>query len=196
MQRRAGRFTVNPRGAHDSAADATHSKTHPEDEEHIMSNTYLNKVCLIGNSGGDATRRHTREGICVTNISIAVKHPKRTEPTWMKLTFWGRQAEYVADRVGKGSGLYVEGELDIRTWEDEACVQRTETVVHVRELQVLSYKEPRCAAPAPTEEPVVEQQMAPTPDPAGAFEDDEQVATPAAAPKKRAANRKRELEAA
>lgn len=161
-----------------------------------MSNTYLNKVCLIGNSGGDATLRHTREGTAVTNISIAVKHPKRLEPTWFKLTVWGRQAEFVVDRVGKGSQLYVEGELDIRTWEDEAGAQRTETVIHVRELQVLGYKEPRGAAPAPTEEPVVEQQMAPTSELARVLKDDEQVAPPAAAPKKRSANRKKAAQAA
>jgi single-strand DNA-binding protein len=165
-----------------------------------MSNTYLNKIQLIGNTGSDATLRHTAGGTAVTNISIAVKHPKRTEPTWMKLTFWGRQAEYVADRVGKGSQLYVEGELDIRTWEDEACVQRTETVIHVREFQVLSYKEPRGAAPAPApapaEEPAVEQQMAPTPEPTRVIEDDELVAPPAAAPKKRSPNRKKVAQAA
>ncbi len=160
-----------------------------------MSNTYLNKVCLIGNSGGDATLRHTREGTAVTNLSLAVKHPKRLEPTWFKLTFWGRQAEYVADRVGKGSQLYVEGEIDIRTWEDESGEQRSETVVHVREFQVLSYKEPRGAAPTPAEEPAVEQQMAPTPEPARVIADDELVAPPAA-PKKRSPNRKTVAQAA
>ncbi len=161
-----------------------------------MSNTYLNKVCLIGNSGGDATLRHTREGTAVTNLSLAVKHPKRLEPTWFKLTFWGRQAEYVADRVGKGSQLYVEGEIDIRAWEDEAGTQRTETVIHVREFQVLSYKEPCGAGTAPAEELVVEQQKAPTPEPARVIEDDEVVAPPAAAPKKRSPNRKKATQAA
>jgi single-strand DNA-binding protein len=107
-----------------------------------MSHTYLNKVQFIGNTGNNPELRSTRDGVEVTNLSLAVQSPSRSEPCWFKLVLWRKQAEYVVARVGKGSQLYVEGELEVRTWTDDEGHQRSETVVHVRELQVLHRRDP------------------------------------------------------
>lgn len=117
-----------------------------------MSHTYLNKVQFIGNTGNNPELRSTRDGVDVTNISLAVQSPSRTEPCWFKLVVWRKQAEYVVARVGKGSQIYVEGELEVRSWTDEDGHQRSETVVHVRELQVLHRRDPAVRAPVESPE--------------------------------------------
>lgn len=118
-----------------------------------MSHTYLNKVQFIGNTGNNPELRHTREGIPVTNISLAVQSPNKAAPSWFKLVFWRRQAEYVVASIGKGSQLFIEGELEQRSWTDEHGHERSEIVVHVREFQVLHRRQ---VAEARTEEVRVE----------------------------------------
>ncbi len=82
----------------------------------------LNQVLLIGNAGRDAQLRTTQSGTQVANFSLAVNRSRQidgewqTETEWFNVSAWGRSAEYVAERVKKGSKVFVSGRLSSRSY--------------------------------------------------------------------------------
>lgn len=90
----------------------------------------LNKVMLMGNITRDPEIRYTPKGTAVTDISIAVNRSytldsgeRREETTYVDVTFWGRQAEIIAEYMRKGRPIYAEGRLQLDQWEDKATGQ-------------------------------------------------------------------------
>ena len=77
----------------------------------------LNEIMLIGNAGQDAELRFTQAGRQVTNFSLAVNHSFQRngeweqETEWFRVAVWGDRAEGVAERVRKGSKVFVQGRL-------------------------------------------------------------------------------------
>lgn len=91
----------------------------------------LNKVMLIGNMTRDAELRYLANQTAVTDIGLAVNRYRRgengersEEVTFVDVTLWGRQAEVVQQYAGKGQPLFVEGRLQLDTWEDKQTGQR------------------------------------------------------------------------
>jgi single-strand DNA-binding protein len=85
----------------------------------------VNKVILLGNVGKDPDIRTTPSGITVANFSIATsKRVKDASGNWNEKTEWhnlvafSRRAEVIRDYVRKGSKVYIEGELQTRSWDD------------------------------------------------------------------------------
>ncbi|WP_434077462.1 single-stranded DNA-binding protein [Pseudomonas aeruginosa] len=99
----------------------------------------INEVRLIGHMGSTAEVRYTPDGTAVASFPLAtskrVKNKKtgeyeaRTE--WHRAVAWGKNAEFVGEYLGKGSYVYVEGELRTREWEKDG-VKRYTTEVHGR----------------------------------------------------------------
>jgi len=95
----------------------------------------LNKVTLIGNVGRDPEVRTMNGGDMVANFSIATseswgKGEERQERTeWHKVVVWGKLAEIIEKYVLKGTKIYVEGQLQTRSWEKEGVKQYSTEVV-------------------------------------------------------------------
>jgi single-strand DNA-binding protein len=86
----------------------------------------LNKVMLIGNLTRDPELRYTPKGTAVADISLAINRvwnndqgQKQEETTFVDVTLWGRQAELAQQYLSKGRGAYVEGRLQMDTWDDK-----------------------------------------------------------------------------
>ena len=91
----------------------------------------LNKVMLIGNVTRDPEIKYTPKGSAVTDLGIAVNRvytpeggEKREETTFVDVTLWGRQAEIAGEYCKKGRSIYVEGRLQLDSWEDKASGQK------------------------------------------------------------------------
>jgi single-strand DNA-binding protein len=91
----------------------------------------LNKVQLMGNITRDPEVRYTPKGTAVTDISLAINRSfnsddgeRREETTFVDITFWGRQAEVIGEYMKKGRPLYVEGRLQLDSWEDKTTGQQ------------------------------------------------------------------------
>jgi len=91
----------------------------------------LNKVMLIGNLTRDPEIRYTPKGQAVTDIGLAVNRvyttesgEKREEVTFIDVTLWGRTAEVVHQYCKKGRPLFVEGRLQLDTWDDKTTGQK------------------------------------------------------------------------
>jgi len=99
----------------------------------------LNKVMLIGYAGADSEMKFTPAGIPVANFSLAVNETykngdgeKKTNTLWIRCVAWRRLAEVVGEFVTRGKFLFVEGRLQLRSYQDREGKKRdvTEVVVH------------------------------------------------------------------
>ena len=109
-------------------------------QKHIM----LNKVMLIGYVGADSEMKFTPGGIPVANFSLAVKETykngggeKKTNTLWVRCVAWRRLAEVAGEFVNKGKFVYVEGRLQLRSYEDREGQKREATEVVVGMLRFL-----------------------------------------------------------
>jgi len=91
----------------------------------------LNKVMIIGNVTRDPEIKYTPKGSAVTDLGIAVNRvytpeggEKREETTYVDVTLWGRQAEIAGEYCKKGRSIYIEGRLQLDTWEDKTSGQK------------------------------------------------------------------------
>jgi single-strand DNA-binding protein len=108
----------------------------------------LNKVMLIGNLTRDPELRHTPKGTAVSEISLAINRnwtndqgQKQEDTTFVEVTLWGRQAEVVQQYVTKGSPIYIEGRLQLDSWDDkETGKKRSKLRVIGENFQFLSGK--------------------------------------------------------
>ena len=88
----------------------------------------VNKVILIGNLTRDPEVRYLpKGGIAVADIGMAMNRSwtppdggeRREEVTFVTVTFWGRQAEVAGEYLKKGRPVYIEGRLQLDSWEDK-----------------------------------------------------------------------------
>jgi single-strand DNA-binding protein len=91
----------------------------------------LNRVLLMGNLTRDPEVRYTPKGTAVTDISIAINRvigseegERREEVTYVDVTLWGRQAEVAQQYLTKGRGVFIEGRLQLDTWDDKQTGQK------------------------------------------------------------------------
>lgn len=86
-----------------------------------------NKVILIGNLGSDLEMVYFDNGGIIGKASLATTKKWKSKQTgetqsktnWHNLVFNGKAAETVNQYAGKGSKLYVEGEIDYRSYEKD-----------------------------------------------------------------------------
>lgn len=106
----------------------------------------LNKVMLIGNLTADPEVRTTPRGTSLTELRLAVNRvtsgpnegERREETTFLDVTCWGRTAEVAAQYLSKGRSVFIEGRLQMDTWEDKQTGQKRSRIRIVAEnLQML-----------------------------------------------------------
>lgn len=91
----------------------------------------VNKVMLLGNCTRDPEVKYTPKGSAVTDVGIAVNRvyttdggEKREETTFVDVTMWGRQAEIAGEYLKKGRPVFIEGRLQLDTWDDKQTGQK------------------------------------------------------------------------
>jgi len=101
----------------------------------------VNKVILIGNLTRDPELRHTPKGTAVTDLGMAINRvysseggERREETTFVDVTLWGRQAEVAEQYLKKGRPVYIEGRLQMDTWEDKQTNQKRSKLKVVGEV--------------------------------------------------------------
>lgn len=90
-----------------------------------------NKVMLLGNCTRDPEVKYTPKGTAVTDLGLAVNRvytadngEKREETTFVDVTMWGRQAEVAGEYLKKGRPVFIEGRLQLDTWDDKQTGQK------------------------------------------------------------------------
>jgi single-strand DNA-binding protein len=90
-----------------------------------------NKVTLMGNltrqpefkQAGNSTLASL--GLALNRRYKSASGEKREEVTYVDVTFWGKMAELLQKfQLSKGTPLFVDGRLQLDTWEDKASGQK------------------------------------------------------------------------
>ena len=105
----------------------------------------LNKVMLLGNLTRDPELRHTPKGSAVADLGLAVNRRVsdgnggwKDETTFIDVTVWGNSAENAQKYLSKGRGVFIEGRLQMDSWDDKTTGQkRTKLKVVADNLQFL-----------------------------------------------------------
>jgi len=91
----------------------------------------LNKVMLMGNLTRDPEVRYTPKGTAVAELGLAINRvysaengEKREETTFVDVTLWGRTAEIAGEYLKKGRPVFIEGRLQLDSWDDKQTGQK------------------------------------------------------------------------
>ena len=107
----------------------------------------LNKVILIGNVGKDPTVKYFDSGNAIANFTMATSErgytlsngtevPERTE--WHNIVVSRDRAQFVEKHVKKGSGVYIEGKIRTRNYDDQNGVKRYVTEIYADRVEFYS----------------------------------------------------------
>lgn len=104
----------------------------------------FNRVFLMGNLTRDPELRYLASGTAVANLRMAVNRRYRAQDGELKeevcfvtVVVWGKQAENCSQYLNKGSGVFVEGRLQSRSWETEDGQKRSVMEVRADRVQFL-----------------------------------------------------------
>src|SRR3982751_2816016 len=105
----------------------------------------FNKVILLGNLTRDPEVRYTPKGSAVCDLGIAVNRvytteggERREEVTFVDVVLWARLAEIAGEYLRKGRPVFIEGRLQMDSWDDKQTGQkRTRLRVVGESMQLL-----------------------------------------------------------
>lgn len=101
----------------------------------------LNKVLLMGNLTRDPEIRYTPKGTAVGDLGLAVNRRVSDgngnwsdEVIFVDVTVWGTNAENAQKFLKKGRGVFIEGRLQLDSWEDKESGQKRSKLKVVAEV--------------------------------------------------------------
>jgi len=107
----------------------------------------VNKVILVGRLGRDPEGRYLPDGTLVVSLSVATdenrknkdgERQKKTE--WHRVVAFGKLAEICEQYLSKGSLVYIDGQLQTRSWEGKDGNKRSTTEVVAKVMLMLDSK--------------------------------------------------------
>lgn len=109
----------------------------------------VNKVIIVGNIGKDPVIRQFNTGGKVVQFSVATSKKYRDangemkeETAWHNIKIAGKSAEsFEKCGVKKGTPIYLEGELNYRTWNDNAGIRHDMTEIVCFTFQLLGSRQ-------------------------------------------------------
>lgn len=138
---------------------------------------YINKAIIYGNLTRDPELKSLSSGTVVVNFSVATNRTwkdksgqKQEDVEYHNMVAFGRTAETINQYMKKGSGIYVEGRIQTRSWEAADGTKKYRTEVVADRVQFGPKRDgsaPAAAAAAATASSKEDNQEAP---PEGAIE--------------------------
>ena len=128
----------------------------------------VNKVIILGNIGKDPVVRQFNNGGKAVQFSVATSKKYRDasgemkeETAWHNIRIAGKSAEsFEKCGVKKGTPIYIEGELNYRTWNDNAGIRHDMTEIVCFTFQLLGSRQQANGNAAPTYDYANTQQQA------------------------------------
>ena len=130
----------------------------------------LNKVFLIGNLTREVELSYSPKGTPIAALGLAVnrvwtdeENRKHEEATFVDVTLWARLAEIADKFLRKGSPVFIEGRLQLDTWEHNGQKHSRLRVI-AQNLQLLGKR----LDPGPSSTTPEESKIAPASTPSSA----------------------------
>lgn len=108
----------------------------------------VNKAIIMGNLGADPELRSTGNGARVANISVATSRQwtdksgqKQEKTEWHRIVLWEKLADIAERYLKKGDTVYIEGEIEYRSYQDKDGVTKYMTEIRGREMVMLGGKD-------------------------------------------------------
>ena len=108
----------------------------------------VNKAIIVGNLGADPEIRSVASGTRVANISVATSRrwndrngAQQEKTEWHRIVLWDKLADVAERFLKKGDTVYIEGEIEYRSYEDKDGVTKYMTEIRARELVMLGGRE-------------------------------------------------------
>ena len=98
----------------------------------------VNKVMLLGNLGQDPVVRTSQDGNKIVQLSIATSDrwkdrnsgEQREKTEWHRVVIFNENLSNIAEQyLKKGSTVFIEGQLQIRKWQDQNGIDKYTTEV-------------------------------------------------------------------
>ena len=99
----------------------------------------MNAAILSGRLTADPEMRYTRDGKAVANFSLAVNYRGGDEADFFECIAWERLAETVAEHLGKGRKVLVQGHLRQSRWSTPEGENRSRVQVVAQNVEFLDY---------------------------------------------------------
>lgn len=103
---------------------------------------YINKAIIYGNLTGDPELKSLPSGSQVCQFSIATNRvwkdkngAKQESVDYHNIVVFGRQAEIAKQYLHKGSGLFLEGRIQTRSWDAKDGTKRYRTEIVAERFQ-------------------------------------------------------------
>ena len=144
----------------------------------------FNKVILLGNLTRDPEVRYTPKGSAVCDLGIAINRSytldsgeKREEVTYVDVVLWARLAEIAGEYLKKGRPIFIEGRLQLDTWDDKQSGQKRSKLRVIGETMQLLGGRPPGAGGGGSEggEPRSSKTTPPPPKAGAAAPDDDEI---------------------
>jgi single-strand DNA-binding protein len=145
----------------------------------------FNKVILLGNLTRDPEVRYTPKGSAVCDLGLAINRnytldsgEKREEVTFVDVVLWSRLAEIAGEYLKKGRPVFIEGRLQLDTWDDKQSGQKRSKLRVIGEtMQLLGGRPPGAGGGAEGGEERAPRgkTTAPPPKPAAGAPDDDEI---------------------
>jgi len=107
----------------------------------------VNMAIVVGRIGSDPESETITSGQTYCNFSVATSEKwtdrdgqKQERTEWHRVTAWGKLAEICAEYLKKGSMVYVEGQIQTRSWEDGTGTKRYSTGINAKSVKFLGSK--------------------------------------------------------
>src|SRR3982750_3545779 len=115
----------------------------------------FNKVILLGNLSRDPEVRYTPKGSAVCDLGLAVNRSytldngeKPEKVTFGEVVLWARRAEIAGEYLKKGRPVFIEGRLQLDTWDDKQSGQKRSKLRVIGEnMQMLGSRQGSGGAP-------------------------------------------------
>lgn len=103
---------------------------------------YINKAIVYGNLTRDPELRSLPSGVQVATLAVATNRVwknaqgvKQESVDYHNVVVFGRQAETAAQYLKKGSGVFVEGRMQTRSWDGQDGQKKYRTEIVADRIQ-------------------------------------------------------------
>lgn len=103
---------------------------------------YLNKALIYGNLTRDPELKALPSGISVCSFSVATNRvwkdkngAKQESADYHNIVAFGKQAETINQYLKKGAGVYIEGRIQTRSWDDKDGTKKYRTEIILENFQ-------------------------------------------------------------
>jgi single-strand DNA-binding protein len=122
----------------------------------------FNKIIMAGHLTRDAEIRFVdgKDGgeLAITKFGLATNTGwgDNKKPCFIDVTAFGKKGQVIAEHLGKGDPILVEGRLELDTWEDkETGAKRSKHAIVLDQFSFLGSGKDREATPPTEEEEVI-----------------------------------------